>query len=134
VLKGAAAAGLGWAVGGHTVGLLCGAAAVLGHSFPIVHRGGKGVATCAGVIAVLFPLHGLGAAVAWVVVAKATRRPSIASIVLAVGIPVAVAITGAPAVEVVLLAGIAALVVLRHAGNISRLVHGTERPIEAGQS
>lgn len=133
VLKGALAAGLGWAIGGHTVGLVCGFAAVVGHSFPLVHRGGKGVATCAGVVAVLFPLHGLATAVGWVVVAKVTRRPSVASIVLAVGVPLGVAVTGAPGVEVGLLVALAVLVLVRHAGNISRLVHGTERPIETGQ-
>ena len=56
VVKGAAAAGLGWGLGGHTLGLVAGAAAVVGHSFPIGRRGGKGVATCAGMLVVLIPV------------------------------------------------------------------------------
>jgi len=68
-----------------------------------------------------------------VVVAKVSHRPSIASLLLAVSVPIGVAATGAPGVEVVLLAVLAAIVVVRHAGNIRRLVRGTERPIEAGQ-
>ena len=133
LLKGAAAAGIGWAVGGHTLGLVCGIAAVVGHSYPLVHRGGKGVATCAGVIAVLFPLHAVAIALGWVLLAKLTHRPSVASLLLAVAVPLGVAATGAQWVEVVLLVGLAAVVVLRHAGNIRRLLHGTERPIEVAE-
>lgn len=133
IVKGAAAAGLGWAVGGHTLGVACGVAAVVGHSYPLVRRGGKGVATCAGVISVLFPVHAVVAALVWVVVAKTSRRPSIASLLLAVGVPIGVAVTGAPGIEVALLAALAAVVVVRHAGNIRRLVRGTEGPIQAGK-
>ena len=58
-LKGALAAGLGLLVDGRPARLLCcGAAAIVGHMFPIIRRfrGGKGVATGAGVMAVLHPL------------------------------------------------------------------------------
>jgi glycerol-3-phosphate acyltransferase PlsY len=135
LLKGAAAGGLGWAVGDHTLGVVCGAAAVAGHVFPVIRgfRGGKGVATSGGVTLVLFPLVGVGAALAWAVLARLTRRASVASLVLAVGIPAAAALTGAPAVEAVLLAAMGVVVLARHAGNIERLVRGTERAVEAGR-
>ena len=69
LVKGAAAAGLGWAVGGHGLGVACGVAAVVGHVAPLTRlsRGGKGVATGAGMALVLFPLAALvsAAAFAW---------------------------------------------------------------------
>lgn len=136
VAKGAAAAGFGWLVGDHSLGLACGAAAAVGHVAPVLRRfhGGKGVATCAGVVLVLYPLEGAVAAALWAAVAKVTRRPSVASLVLAVAVPSMVAALGASGREVAVLAALAFLVVVRHAGNIVRLAHHTEGPIEAGQS
>jgi glycerol-3-phosphate acyltransferase PlsY len=134
LLKGALAAGVGWLAGDHLLGLACGAAAVAGHVLPVTRRlrGGKGVATSAGVTLVLFPLIGLAAALGWALVAKVSHRASIASLVVAVGIPVAAAATGAPAAECVLLAVMGLVVVVRHAGNIERLVRGTEPTVGAG--
>lgn len=131
LLKGAAAAGLGWALVDHTTGVLAGAAAVVGHVLPPTRRGGKGVATSAGIVMVLFPLHGLAVAAVWAAIAALTRRPSVASLVLAAGIPVAIAVTGASGVEVAVLAAVAVVVIVRHRSNIVRLVEGDERPIEA---
>lgn len=134
VAKGAGAAGLGWALGDHTLGLVAGAAAVIGHSFPLGRRGGKGVATCAGVLAVLFPIAALGAAAGWTLLARLARRPSVASLALAVGLPLGLALAGIPATEVALLLAIAVVVVARHADNIRRLAHGAEQPIEVAGS
>ena len=136
VVKGAAAAGLGWAVGGHLLGAITGAAAVVGHVLPVnrLRHGGKGVATCAGMILVLYPLVGVAAALLWVVVARITRRPSVASLIAAVGIPIGVAVTGERGVEVGVIVGLAVIVVLRHHANIARLAHGTERAVDAGRT
>jgi glycerol-3-phosphate acyltransferase PlsY len=133
LVKGAAAAGVGWGLGGHTVGLATGIAAVVGHSFPFRRRGGKGVATCAGTLLVTFPVVAIVAASGWVLVARLGRRPSVASLALAVGLPVAVALTGAPGIEAALLVFVAAVVIVRHADNIRRLVHGTEAPIQVAR-
>lgn len=132
--KGAAAAGLGWWLGDHVLGLVCATAAVAGHVLPVTRRfrGGKGVATSGGATLVLYPLVGLGAVVAWAVVTAVSRRASIASLALAVAIPTGAAVTGAPGVEVALLALMGVAVVIRHAGNIARLARGAERPVEAG--
>jgi glycerol-3-phosphate acyltransferase PlsY len=133
LLKGAAATALGWAVDGRTLALVCGAAAVVGHVAPITRRfrGGKGVATAVGMIVVLFPLLALAAAVVWAAVARLTRKASLASLVVTVLLPLAVAALGRPGVEVAGVAAVAALVVIRHAGNIERLVHGDERSLPA---
>ena len=136
LLKGAVAAALGWVVGGDVLGVAAGAAAVLGHVLPITRprHGGKGVATCAGMILVLFPVVGIVAAVVWAALARLTHRPSVASLAVAAGIPAGVAATGGRGVEVVIVVALAVGVVLRHHGNIARLAQGTERPVDAGQS
>ena len=126
--KGAIAAGAGWVVGGHTAGVACGAAAVLGHCLPVTRglRGGKGVATAAGAAIVLEPFVSLAVGVLFVAVARLGRRASVASVVAAVALPAGVAIAGGPAVEVLLWVGVAVLVVVRHRSNLARLVAGTE--------
>jgi acyl phosphate:glycerol-3-phosphate acyltransferase len=57
--KGAAAVAVAWQLGGHSdyIQLAGGAAAVLGHSFPVFlkFKGGKGGATCIGVLAYVMP-------------------------------------------------------------------------------
>lgn len=131
LLKGVAATGIGWAVVDRRVALLCGAAAVLGHVAPITRRfrGGKGVATAIGIVLMLFPVLALGAAALWGAIAAGTRKASLASIVVTALLPVAIALVGRPLVEVAIVAGVAALVVVRHASNIDRLVRGDERSL-----
>ena len=130
-LKGVAATVLGLLAGDRTLALVCGAAAVVGHVFPVTRRfrGGKGVATAVGMLAVLFPIVAAAGAVAWAAIAKLTRKASLASVVLAVGLPVGVALSDRPPVEVGIVVAVAALVVARHAGNIERLVRGDERSL-----
>jgi glycerol-3-phosphate acyltransferase PlsY len=132
-LKGIVATALGLLAGGRLLGLACGAAAVIGHVLPITRRlrGGKGVATACGMIAVLFPLLAFVAVVVWSAVVKLTHTASLASLAVAVLLPVGVAATGRPAGEVVGVAAVAALVVARHAGNIRRLSRGDERTLQA---
>jgi glycerol-3-phosphate acyltransferase PlsY len=114
----------------------CGAAAVAGHVLPVTRRfrGGKGVATFGGATLVLFPVVGAVAGVAWAVLVAWTRRASVASLVVAVGIPLGAAAAGAPGVEVAVLAATGAVVVVRHADNILRLARGTEQPTVAGRT
>lgn len=133
-VKGAAAAGLGWAVGGHGLGVACGVAAVVGHVAPATRRfrGGKGVATAAGMAIVLFPGAAAVAGVAFGVVAALARTVSLASMAAVAVMPAAAAALGAPAPEVVALAACAAVVVARHRDNIARLLRGEERRIGAG--
>lgn len=129
--KGAVPTGLALAASGRPLAAACWAAAALGHVFPVVRRfrGGKGVATVAGGAVVLYPLLSVGFLVVFVAVAAIGRRPSPASLTIAVLLPVAVAATGRPGWEVAVAGGLAALVIVRHAGNIRRLLRGEERAI-----
>lgn len=119
--------------------LLVGAAAVVGHIFPVwlKFRGGKGVATGLGVVLGFWPvltLPGIAAGLLWLIVIKSTGYISLASIVAAAALPALALIgcviggqsPGRTGVFVGLTLVLAALVVLRHRGNIARLRAGTE--------
>ena len=131
VVKGAAAAGVGLATGSRGVAVACGLAAVVGHVLPVTRRlrGGKGVATAAGMTMVLLPLPALFLATGWAVLAKATRTASVASIAVVVALPIAAALAARPLGEVAAFAACSVLVVARHRDNIDRLMHGEERPL-----
>ena len=126
--KGALAVGLGLATGNRAVAVGCGLAAVLGHVAPATRRfqGGKGVATAGGMTIVLLPLVALALAVAWGAVAKLSRTASVASMVVAIGLPAGAAAAGRPVGEVAAFAACALLVVARHRDNIDRLRKGEE--------
>lgn len=115
---------------------LVGLAAFLGHLFPVFFRfkGGKGVATAAGVLLGLQPWLGLATLASWVLIALFFRYSSLAAIVAAVFAPlfyvlgegVMWARSGAIAVAV---AAMGLLLLWRHAENISRLLAGKESKI-----
>jgi glycerol-3-phosphate acyltransferase PlsY len=130
--KGAIAAGVGLAVGGRPGALVLGAAAIVGHTFPLYRKGGKGVAAGAGMLFVLFPLIAAGFAVVWFVIARVLKKASLASLVVTALFPVAVWVAGYDLWEVVVLAALAVLVVVRHAANIRRLVRHEEIDLNAG--
>lgn len=124
--KGVVATGTGWAAGGRPVGVACGVAAVVGHVFPLTRRlrGGKGVATAAGMAIVLLPLPALALGGLWGAVVGITRVSALGSIAVAVGLPVAAVVVGRPAGEVAAMAACGGLVVVRHRTNVARLRSG----------
>ena len=134
LLKGTLPALAGLAVWGHAGAFILGFAAVLGHVFPATRgfRGGRGVATGAGVALALYPLVVLGLALLWALIAYGFRYPSVASIVVVVALPGLVWLTGEATGEVVVIALLSGLVLLRHAANIRRLVRGQELRLDAG--
>ena len=130
--KGALAAGVGLALDGHRGAYILGVAAVLGHVFPITRRfkGGRGVATGAGVLVVVFPLVIAILAVVWLVIARGFHKASIASVVCAVLFPVIVAIRGNSVLDIAVTSALAAIIVVRHFANLRRLVRGEELGLE----
>lgn len=116
---------------GPAVPVAAGLASVLGHIFPVWLRfhGGKGVATAAGVFAVLTPLALGVAGGVFVLAVWVTRYVSVGSLAGAVALTATTAAIGAP-VAVAVGAGLAlALIVFRHRANMRRLVAGTERRV-----
>lgn len=116
------------------VGIAGGLACVLGHTFPVWlrFRGGKGVATSAGVLLGLMWPAVLSVFIVWLVLFKATRYVSVASIGAAFSLPLFVLLylrirmlTGNSLLPFSIL--IAGVVIWRHRSNIQRLLHGNEQ-------
>jgi glycerol-3-phosphate acyltransferase PlsY len=106
-----------------------GVAAVIGHVYPVWlrFRGGKGVATAAGVFAVLAPFATLIAGSVFLVTVWVTRYVSLGSVVATAALPPLAWMADAP-LPVVVGGVIAALLIIeRHRGNLSRLQAGSER-------
>jgi glycerol-3-phosphate acyltransferase PlsY len=108
--------------------LAYGAAAIVGHVFSIYVRfkGGKGVATSAGVLLALAPIAVLAALVIWGALVFTTGYVSLASIAAAAILPfVILAVQGTTPVFYLSLA-LAAFVIFAHRANIKRLMRGEE--------
>lgn len=125
--KGAAAVLAGRALLAEDAAQLAGAAAFLGHLFPLWlgFRGGKGVATFLGLLLALAWPAGLAACAVWVAVAAVFRISSLAALVAAAAAPLLALALGEGAAAG-LAAALAALVWLRHRANLARLLAGTE--------
>ncbi len=112
--------------------LLGGVAAVVGHTWPVYlgFRGGKGVATSAGMLLGLAPAAVAVALAAWIVTFAASRFVSLGSVVAAGVMGVAIWLPGLrPQGSIVLpavLSLLAMLVIVRHRANLQRLWTGTE--------
>lgn len=112
-------------------------AAIAGHTFSpyIRFRGGKGVATAAGAIAVMMPIVWPVLFATFVAVIALTRIVSLASLVVAVEFVVLAWVVYHDRAPLVVFAVVAAaLVVFQHRSNIARLVRGEERKISVGRA
>jgi len=112
--------------------LITGAAAVLGHNFPVwlKFKGGKGVATTFGLMIAAAPIVGVMACLTWFAVAVIFRISSLAALVGLGLAPLFAFLTGR-FTEAAAFAALAALGWIRHTANIRRLLKGEEPRIGA---
>ena len=136
--KGAAAVLLaGWLVS-PTAAVVAGGAAFLGHLFPVwlKFRGGKGLATAAGIVfAIAWPV-GIASALTWMAMAAVFRLSSLAALTTAALAPLYLLFLfhGSNEPRLWLIVGMAVLIFVRHHQNIRRLLAGTEPRIGAGKT
>jgi glycerol-3-phosphate acyltransferase PlsY len=75
---------------------------------------------------VIFPLLTLAMGALWVLLARVTHKASVASVTVAIAYPIAVALAGHEAGDIIVISVMAGLVVARHLSNLRRLVKGEE--------
>ncbi len=134
VAKGAAAVLIvNLAAGGASIAALTGAAAIVGHIYPVWLRfhGGKGVAVAAGVFSILSPVATGVSAVLFITTVWLTRYVSLGSIAATLALPPVAWWAGAPDAVVASAFGAGALILFRHRANVRRLYSGTERRMGA---
>jgi glycerol-3-phosphate acyltransferase PlsY len=111
-----------------THALIAGLFAILGHNYTcwLRFKGGKGIATSAGVLLALTPKGFLIVLLVWIIVFFISKFVSLASILAAAALPFAVYFTGGARRIVMLSAVLGALAIYKHKTNIQRLLSGTE--------
>jgi len=136
----AAIAGPASPLGPTGIRVAAGLAAVAGHIWPIFadFRGGKAVATAAGVFLALSPVATSVTIAVWLAVVFASKYVSIGSLAAAVALPFAVGIESRarhvpqPLLLVAAAAAVAIAIVVRHRANMRRLLAGTESRVTWG--
>jgi glycerol-3-phosphate acyltransferase PlsY len=111
--------------------VLAAIAVVLGHNYTcwLGFKGGKGIATTAGVYLALAPLAVGVAVAAWILLFAATRFVSVASIAAAVALPAAVWLGNDSLLLGIVTTALGVLAIAKHRANIRRLLDGTEHRI-----
>jgi glycerol-3-phosphate acyltransferase PlsY len=139
-LKGVLAAWIGWKLGGTAGAYIAGLLAVVGHMFPLYFgfKGGKGVATAAGVILGTCPPVLLMLLVVFLLVVALSRYVSLGSVTVAVCyLPAMLWYTREAGFslrpDLVCPLLMAALVIWAHRSNIRRLLSGTENKLGSGK-
>ena len=133
--KGAMAVLLARHFAGETAAILAGAAAFLGHCFPVWlgFKGGKGVATFLGTLIALDWRVGLMACATWLLVALIARISSLSALIAAAMAPIYAMVLGKPMLMLAALF-MAVLIFIRHKANIARLMDGSEPRIGGKKS
>jgi acyl phosphate:glycerol-3-phosphate acyltransferase len=113
--------------------IVAGLAAVLGHNYTcwLYFKGGKGIATSAGVLVALVPWALLIIFGVWIIVFGLSRYVSLASIAASATLPLATWLTGCSSTLIIITTVMTALAICKHIPNIRRLLQGTENQIGA---
>ncbi len=113
---------------GHSLVLLTGCAAFVGHLYPFYHgfKGGKGVASFAGFLLYANPFAAQIWALSWLAILLLSRFVSLASILAPLSVIVVLLWDGGSSLTTVLVTVMSVLVVWRHEGNIRKMLCGTE--------
>ncbi len=118
----------------YVIAIVCGVVAILGHMWTIYlkFRGGKGVATSAGVFFALAPIPTATAFLVFVILVAIWGRISIGSIFACVVLPVVSWCMNYPLAEKIMATAVGALVIYKHIPNIKRLLSQKELKFEDG--
>ena len=110
---------------------IVGLSSILGHNFSVFlrFRGGKGVATTAGVLLVYSPKVAAVTVALWLAVIMVTRYSSLGAVVGFGVLPASTYLLDHAPGKMMISFLMSGLIILRHAGNINRLMHGKERKI-----
>jgi glycerol-3-phosphate acyltransferase PlsY len=111
--------------------LIAGFFAIIGHNYTcwLRFKGGKGIATSAGVLIAWVPMALLITLASWIIIFAVSRYVSLASILAAVILPFAVWGTGERRTMIVIATILSLLAIYKHRANIQRLIAGTENRI-----
>ena len=114
---------VGRAVDGSTLGVACGAAAVLGHMFPILRhsRGGKGVACFGGLTIGAWPLLAAFGLAAWIGAARLSNRSFVGAMVAIPAVVFGTIVAQRPIEEILMAAVVSVVIIARHHRNIRGL-------------
>jgi len=113
--------------------LVAGLAVVLGHNYTfwLNFKGGKGIATSAGVLAAIVPWALLIILSLWIILFALTRYVSVGSLAASFTLPFATWLTTKSWTLTLVTAAMGALAIYKHKGNIQRLLSGTENRVGA---
>ena len=113
-----------------------GFASVLGHNYTpwLRFKGGKGIATSAGVLIALTPWGFLGALVSFLIFSGLSRLVSLGSIMAGVALPLVVGLRGEPRPIFGICVLMGAMAIIKHRANISRIMAGTEPKMGSSNS
>ena len=111
--------------------LIVGSFAIIGHNWPIFlgFKGGKGIATTFGVVLAFYPLMAIISALIWGVTVLTTRFAALGSIISVFSMFLLSLIFHTPLEFKIFILFVIALAIIRHLGNINRLVHKKENKI-----
>ena len=129
--KGFIAAMIGGLIGGQTLSVVAGLIAIVAHTFSIFLRfkGGKGVATGAGVVFWWCPPAIICALIVWAIVALASGYISLASIIAYICCVIFMIPFGAALPQVIICSVAVAFIIYKHKSNLKRLKNGTENKV-----